>query len=246
MRSRSRSCCSSATPSPPDTRARGRRRSPDGVAAASRATWSLASGADAVRGVVAAEDDSSVLCDRELRTCNGHNRVNDRPLGAPASAASNRLSRGRWVRSRRRCTQIADSAAAIVVSVPKVRTREPGLRRHRVLAWGQMTLRIRPVIAHCPVDSQIRDCRDAPQSAEIAPVRVLVMHPRDRGGATFCQRRSRSALGLGSLVEVIARKPPRPQMPVDRCPQWLWNLRGAPARRQENSRSGFRPGRELF
>ena len=45
-------------------------------------TW-LAGGADPVRGVVAAEDDSSILCDLEMRAGNGHDRIDDRPLGAP-------------------------------------------------------------------------------------------------------------------------------------------------------------------
>src|SRR6185436_1558070 len=76
-----------------------------------RCRW-LASGTGAVAGVVAAEDGASALCDREVRACNGHNRINDRPLGAPASPTSNRLCRGSWVGGRRRCTQIADGAAA--------------------------------------------------------------------------------------------------------------------------------------
>src|SRR5204863_7256605 len=73
----------------------------------------LTGGAGAVTGVVAAEDRASALRDREVRTCNRHNRLNDRPLGAAASPTSNRLCRGSWVRGRRRSTQIAYRAAAI-------------------------------------------------------------------------------------------------------------------------------------
>src|SRR6266702_3238714 len=79
---------------------------PGGIAAVSRVTW-LASGrrrgADPVRGVVAAEDDICVLCDRELRACGGQGVKSDRPAVAPASPTSNLVWRGSWG-GRHRCS----------------------------------------------------------------------------------------------------------------------------------------------
>src|SRR6266700_7110007 len=102
---------------------------PGGIAAVSRVTWLASRGrreAGPVRNVVAAEDDRSALCDRELRACGGQGVESDRPVVAPASATSNLLWRGSGA-GRHRRGQVRDRAAAIVVSVAEVLIRRPGL-----------------------------------------------------------------------------------------------------------------------
>ena len=122
--------------------------------------------------VVLAEDDHFVLCDREVRARNGHNRIHDRPPGAPSTSTSNLLCRGSGVGGRRGCSQIIDRAAAVVVSVAEVLLSEPRLRRHRILAGGQMTFRVRAVIVNRSRDLRMAIAGTLPSPLKLPPNKV--------------------------------------------------------------------------
>ena len=101
------------------------------------------------------------------------------------------------------------------------------------------------------VDSSVAASLLVEQGFEVQGVTLQVWEQEDESVAVSkrWQERSCCKVGLAKYVakrlgiahEVIARKSPLPQSPVDRYPQQLWNSMTARIQEQENSRSCLRP-----